>query len=151
MIGHFHRGVHLAASFPCFSDKEMSHLQDRVSSEATLGDWVAWQESRSSPTILISSPFWIWLNELQLYHVPNNALQPLNICWLKMNKWRHYKILGFPQLTPMRNTLQLTTPDGNKHWGCHKGPQSPSTTQDQPPLDKDIFFAELQILITTYP
>lgn len=49
MIGHFHRGVHLAASFPCFSDKEMSHLQDRVSSEATLGDWVAWQGVQKQP------------------------------------------------------------------------------------------------------
>ena len=43
MIGHFHRDIHLAASFPHFSDKEMSHLQDMASSEAVLEGWVAWQ------------------------------------------------------------------------------------------------------------
>lgn len=41
--------VHLAASFPCFSDKEVSHLKDRVSSEATLGDWVPWQGVQKQP------------------------------------------------------------------------------------------------------
>lgn len=70
------------------------------------------------------------------------VLQPVNICWLKMNKWIHYKTPEFPQLTLMRNTSQLIIPDGNKYPASNKGPQTPSTMQGQPPLGKDGFFSE---------
>lgn len=49
MIGHLHSGIHTAARFSYVSDMEMSHPQEAVHSEATPGDWVAWQGAQGYP------------------------------------------------------------------------------------------------------
>lgn len=112
---HFHRDIYLAASFPYISGKETRYPQDMISTETTLEDWVTWQGFSGYPQnsdllSLLNINGWIktlcWSQQCSVAS---------NICWLKVNEWGYYKTPECPQLTLMRNTPLLTTPDGNKH------------------------------------